>query len=88
MTVSSTCWAMSAARCWADQVAGNNDLRAWSVIHPAAGSSTSATSVSNGESHSMAATEATTSTTVPSASGTIDSSICRSCRSVIARETT
>ena len=55
MTVSSTCWAMSAARCCADQVAGNSFARVRSAIQPTAGSRTSATTVSSGESHSIAA---------------------------------
>ena len=88
MTVSSTCWAMSAARCCADQVAGNSVLRVRFVITAASGSMTSEITVSSGDSHSIAAIETTTSTTVPADSGTIDSSACTSCRSVIAREAT
>ena len=88
MTVSSTCCATSAACCWADHVAGNSDRRDRIVTIAAAGSTTSVTRVSSGESHSMAATEVTTSVAVPSVNGTIDSSPCTSCRSVIARDAT
>ena len=62
MTVSSTCWAMSAAFCCADQVAGNSARRLRMVIHSASGNTTNATSVSSGDSHSMAASDTTTST--------------------------
>ena len=57
VTVSSTCWAMSAARCWADQVAGNRPARTFAVTRPATGSMTSATTVSSGDSQSIAATD-------------------------------
>ena len=49
---------------------------------------TSAISVSSGDSHSIATSDATTSTTCPAVSGTIDSRPCTSWRSVIARDTT
>jgi hypothetical protein len=88
VTVSSTCWATSAARCCADQVAGNSDRRERTVTSAAAGSTTRVTTVSSGESHSIAATDVTTSEAVPSVNGTIDSRPCTSCRSVIARDAT
>ena len=88
VTVSSTCCATSAACCCADHVAGNSDRRDRIVTIAAAGSTTSVTRVSSGESHSIAAIDVTTSEAVPSVKGTIDSSPCRSCRSVIARDAT
>ena len=48
------------------------------VIHSASGSTTSATRVSSGDSHSMATSDTTKSTQLPSASGTIDSRPCTS----------
>ncbi len=88
VTVSSTCWAMSAARCWADQVAGNSPARTFVVTSTAAGSMTSATTASSGDSQNIATTDTTTMPISPALSGTIDSRPCTSCRSVMARDTT
>jgi hypothetical protein len=88
VTVSSTCWAMSAARCWADQVAGNSPWRVRVVSSTETGTMIRATTVSSGDNHNIAATEATSSTRYPVTNGTIDSSPCTCCRSLIARETT
>ena len=88
VTVSSTCCATSAARCCADQVAGKSERRERTVTSPARGSTTRVTRVSSGESQSIAAIEVTISDAVPSVNGTIESSPCTSCRSVIARDAT
>ena len=78
VTVSSTCCAMSAARCCADQVAGNSLRRDYGGHDAQRGTTTSAISVSSGESHSMATTDTATSTIIPKEIGTIDSRPCTS----------
>ena len=55
VTVSSTCWARSAARCWADQVPGTAPAGCAPPRHATTGATTSAIRVSSGDSHSIAA---------------------------------
>ncbi len=87
LTVSSTCWATSAARCWADQVAGNSRLRLTPTTIPTAGATTSAINVSSGDIHSIAPSASPANTTDPVDSGTCIRNPVTSWRSVIARET-
>ena len=88
MTSSSTISATSAADCWAAQVAGNSTVLVALVTSTTAGTTSSAITVSSGESHSMITSDTTNSTTWPADSGTIASSDCTICRSVEARDTT
>ena len=88
MTSSSTISATSAADCWAAQVAGNSTVLVALVTSTTAGTTSSAITVSSGESISMITSDTTNSTTWPADSGTIASSDCTICRSVEARETT
>ncbi len=87
VTVSSTCWARSAARCWADHDAGNSTRLLRTATTATTGVTTSATRVNMGDSHNMAPSAASANTTVPIDSGTIISRPCTTCRSVIERDT-